>query len=380
MEQAVTRILVDAHVFDGKHQGTRTFIREIYNALAQKKDVVIYMAAHDIENLKDAFKGKDNMVFLKFKHTSSIKRLLFDIPRLIKEHRIDYAHFQYIVPLVRNCKFIVTVHDVIFNEYPDEFSWWYRVSKNFLFKVSALRSDIVTTVSQYSKKSIGKYLRVPEKNITVTPNGVNLRFFDNYDKKSAEDYIFSKFGFNKYILYVSRIEPRKNHVALIKSYLELKLYQYGYHLALLGYKSIRVKEFDTILENMPADIRQFIFVSSEVDDEDLLSFYRAASFFVYPSKAEGFGIPPLEAGALKIPVICSNSSAMSDFTFFGEYHFDPYNYEELNKKMLKMVSNPPDDHYLTNVAMAIRRQYSWNESAETLYRLLVNTSQTVSRR
>lgn len=366
------RLFVDAHVFDEEFQGSRTFIKEIYSILALKKGISLFLGAYDVDNLKKYFPAAANVFFIKYKSTSGFVRLMYDIPSIIKEYKIQYAHFQYIIPPIKNCRFIVTIHDVIFKEYPQEFSFAYRLYKKLLYRTSALRADIVTTVSEYSKKSIQKYLSVNPDNIYVVPNGVSIKFFEDYNKQQAKNFIRNKYGFEEFILYVSRIEPRKNHMLLLKAYLQLKLYSKGYYLALLGNRSIRVPEFDEIMNGLPGKIRKFIFINSKIGDDELLQFYRAATAFVYPSKAEGFGIPPLEAAALQIPVICSNTSAMSDFSFFGRDHIDPLNYDLFKTKLTDVLDRLPDETYKNNLSRIIRQEYSWTQSAERLYQLIVN--------
>src|SRR6185369_10843899 len=116
------KLFVDAHVFDSEFQGTRTFIKGIYTALAGQPGLTIYMAAFDIDNLRKNFPDQNNIVFIKYKSASGFRRLISDIPAIIRKYDIQYAHFQYITPLFKNCRFITTTHDVIFNEYPAEFS------------------------------------------------------------------------------------------------------------------------------------------------------------------------------------------------------------------------------------------------------------------
>lgn len=365
------RLFVDAHVFDQEFQGTRTFIREIYTRLAGKKGLLLYLAAYDTENLEKVFPQSDGVRYIKFRSKSSLIRLSYEIPALLKRHAIDYAHFQYICPPVKRCKYIVTLHDVIFSEYPDEFSLLYRMGKKMLFKRSAGMSDIITTVSEYSKRSIRKFLDVdPGIPIHVVPNGVGPEFFEPYDKQQSKDRLLEKYGLGKFILYVSRIEPRKNHVFLLKAYLQEELYKKGYSLVLLGHQSIKIPAFDKLLQELPDHIRKYIFLDSRIGDKDLLDFYKAAELFVYPSRAEGFGIPPLEAAALRIPVICSNTSAMEEYAFFGDYHIDPFDLGLLAAKLSEMLRNPPSAHHLEEISLTIRHQYSWDLAAEKFYQLL----------
>lgn len=373
-KEKLIRIFVDAHVFDSEFQGTRTFIKEIYLLLAKKPGLLIFLAATDIENLKLEFPDHTNIRFVKIKSGGSARRLLLELPALHRRLNIDIAHYQYVAPPVKNTRYLITTHDVIFNDYPDEFSWVYRVSRNLLFGFSAKQADILTTVSEYSKKAIGSHLSIGKQTIHVIPNGVHPRFFEDYDQEKSRNYIVEKFGVSRYLLYVSRFEPRKNHILLLQTFLDLKLAEKGHCLVLLGHKSLQVTNFQTMYDSLSPEIKSRIFISSEVTNSDLLEFYRGASVFVYPSKAEGFGIPPLEAAALKIPVLCSNTSAMKEFTFFGENHFDPNNVGQFKSRLKEVTEKGVEELTLKQISGIIAEKYSWQNSAEKLYNLLLSGS------
>lgn len=365
------KVFVDAHVFDGLPQGTRTFIKGIYLHLARRPDITLYIGAYDTDHLATLFPPGDSVHLVKFRSQSSWRRLLFDIPAIIRKYGIDYAHFQYMVPAWKNCRFIVTIHDVIFNDFPAEFSPWYRWKKRLLYGISAWRSEIITTVSEFSRGSIRKYLHTGSRPVHIIHNGVSEKFFEPYDRQRSRNLIRGKYGFDKFILYVSRIEPRKNHHFLLKAWLDLELYREGYHLVFLGHETLPVPALEEELALLPAEARPYVFRSSKVNDEDLLEMYRAASLFVYPSRAEGFGIPPLEAAALCIPVLCSNTSAMRDFSFFEENLIDPFNYNELKEKLYQVLLHPPDEAWLRKVSDIVKEEYSWEHSADKLHQLLV---------
>src|SRR5687768_1916770 len=106
------RIFVDAHVVDGPHQGTRTFIEQLYSELVHKPGIRIFIAARNTAELKRVFENNENVVYVKYRSNNRMHRLLVEIPYLLKKHKIDYAHFQYITPLKTKCKTIVTTHDV----------------------------------------------------------------------------------------------------------------------------------------------------------------------------------------------------------------------------------------------------------------------------
>jgi len=364
------RLFADAHVFDGEYQGSRTFIKELYNELIKNKNIQLYLAAYDIDNLKLFFPEVENLYFIKYKTRNRVVRLAIEIPQLVKKYGIGYAHFQYIAPLYKNCKFIVTTHDVLFNNIPSSFSTRYRWQKNFLYRLGAKKADILTTVSAYSKQAVNRYFKIDTGRIHVIPHGVNPKFFEPYDKKQSVDFIRTTYGLQKIILYVSRFEPRKNHAALLQAFIDLALYEQDYHLVLAGHKSIPVTAFDQLLDSLPETVRRYIFISNTINDDELLQLYRAATVFVYPSLGEGFGMPPLEAGALKIPVLCSNTTALADFSFFGSNHADLSGYETLKNKLAGILNTPPGDLQLTEIQNIIKNNYCWTKTAAQFYALL----------
>ena len=205
------KIFVDAHVFDNEYQGSRTYIKEIYNILIECSNYDFYFGAFDVDNLKSNFLCKPNVHFVKYKSKSKFYRLGIEIPLILNKLKIDYAHFQYISPLIKNCKTIVTIHDILFLDFPNEFSLSYIISKKILFYISSIRADILTTVSDYSKFRISHHFKISSSNIHVVPNGVNELYFEEYNKRISQKYVYEKYGIKNYILYVSRIEPRKNH-------------------------------------------------------------------------------------------------------------------------------------------------------------------------
>jgi glycosyltransferase involved in cell wall biosynthesis len=364
------KIFVDAHCFDAEYQGSRTFVKEIYRALSAKKDLLLYLAANNTDELKDAFPQAENVVFLKYRSRQPFFRLAYEIPVLIKKHNIDVAHFQYITPLFKNCRQVVTIHDVIFNDYPNEFSKTYRLLKSFLYKRSTKTADVLTTVSAFSKASIQKHLKTNGRAVHIIANGVNENFFAPHDKEEARAFLKEKYSLEKIILYVSRIEPRKNHAALLKAYLHLNAHAKGYHLVFIGHESVPVAELNALLANAAPEARRRIHFFASICDEDLLRFYRAARAFVYPSKAEGFGIPPLEAGAVGVPVLCSASSAMKEFSFFGDCLIEPKDEEGLKHGLKEILGKDHDTQKLQKISECIRAGYSWEASAEKLYQLI----------
>jgi glycosyltransferase involved in cell wall biosynthesis len=354
--RSTVRIFVDCHVFDGGFQGTTTYLKGLYQELIKDRSMHFFMAASDCAHLEGIFGTHDNVQYLPYRSHNKFIRLLLDIPKLIRRHQIDFAHFQYVVPPIRACKYIVTIHDVLFLDFPQYFPKSYRAKNKFLFGTSARRSDVVLTVSDYSRERIAKHFEIDD--IAVTPNGVDPVYFEAYDKQAILDEIRTRYGFADFWLYISRWEPRKNHYNLLRAFVEKKHHE-NYHLVFVGSKAIPDTLYDAYFAALPANIQKKIVTLNAISQSDLVSLVRGASLSAYPSIAEGFGIPPLETAAAKIPTICSNATAMADFEFFGNRLFDPLDPDEIgNKAQLAL-----HDGQTQAISAHIEAKYNWEVSA-----------------
>ena len=354
-----TKIFVDCHVFDGSFQGTTTYLKGIYLEMIKEKSIEYFFAANDIEKIKNIFGEQENVYYLKYHSHNKVFRLLIDIPRLIKENKIDFAHFQYIVPPIKNCKYINTIHDVLFLDYPEYFPKSYQIKNKFLFKWSAKKSDINLTVSQFSKEKIEKYFKI--QNILITPNAVDPIYYEKYDKTTCKQQVKETYNLDKYWLYISRWEPRKNHDTLLKVFVENKFYN-NYSLVFIGDKAIENRAYNNYYQTLSEEIKSKILTLNKVDFQELLVLLRGADLSVYPSFAEGFGIPPLESVAAGIPTACSNKTAMKDFKFIEENQFDPSD----KKNMLEIIKKTLAENIDSSKIETLKTQYNWKLSAQII--------------
>ncbi len=359
------RLLVDCHVFDGAFQGTRTYLEGLYTHMTQYKDIDFFFSAQNIAQLKSIFGEGENIHYIQLESSNKWKRLAVDYSTIIKDNQIDYAHYQYISPLRKCCREIVTLHDLLFMDFPNFFTFRYKFPKRILFKRSAKRADILLTVSEYSKESIAKHFNIDKNRIYITYNSILPA-----ENAGLNIDIKSKYGFDKYILTVSRIEPRKNHLALLKAYDELRLEQMGYHLVMVGTKDLAYKDLFTYYDNLNESVKSKVHFM-KVDFDDLVALYRQADLFVFPSFGEGFGIPPLESLAYGCPLLCSNATAMNEFNLPEEITFNPYNESELKSKIINQLKKPSD---LSIVREEVLAKYNWKQIARAYYAVLVNKS------
>lgn len=357
-------VLVDGHVFDDKHQGTRSYLKGLYLALIPLcKDWNFFIAATNIGNLKNEFGEFDNLKFVRLKKRNKFYRLLVDFPSIIKRYDIDYSHFQYTIPPITRGKYILTVHDILFEQekFKSFFPLRSRVVNHFLHKISSRKTDILLTVSEFSKLKISKFYNMDINDIYVTPNAVNDDFYIK-NESSIETP-------SKYIMYVSRVEPRKNHLGLLKAFVELDLSSKGYKLVFIGNHDIAYPEYQSYIKQNRKIIKDSLISIENVAVNDLIKYYNNCDLFVYPSFAEGFGIPPLEAMVLKKKVLCSNQTAMTDFELPNEFLFNPYNLDDLKRKILNQLKS---NFNLVEIYNPILLKYNWQTIAKDFKKIVVS--------
>ena len=359
------KLMVDMHCFDSDiSQGITTYIQGIYTYLPSlAKEFTFFFVARDIEKIRAIFGERKNVNYIQIKSKNKFYRLVFEIPSIIRKYEIDIAHFQYVSPIVKNCKTIVTLHDILFVDYPQYFPFLYRLFKGFAFKISASRSDLLCTVSAYSLNQISYHYGISKNKIVITPNAVSKDFFSIIDK---EIKAIDGQEIGKYILYVSRIEPRKNHVAIVDAFERLKLASRGYNLVFIGQETVSTPNLWHRIEKLSPEIKSRIRFISQTSYEELKLWYKNASLFIYPTFAEGFGIPPIEAAACGVPVICNNATAMSDFTFFGKNLIDINDRSLLDCRIMDILDKK-EQRIEAQIRAEIEAKYNWKNIAESFY-------------
>jgi len=256
----------------------------------------------------------------------------------------------------------------LFLDYPEYFPKLDSFIKHQLYKYSARKSEIVLTGSHFSKEKLEKHFKI--NNVFVQVYGVEPVFFEEYNKVQVQNEVEEKYHFRKYIIYISRHEPRKNHFLLLKAFVELELYK-SFHLVLIGDVTFRDASFDTMMLTLEKDIKDKIVLLNKVDFAAMILLLRGAELAIYPSKAEGFGLPPLESVAAKVPTICSNTTSMAEFDFFENDFINPLDLEDIKSKMQTKIATT-DVERINELATFVKNKYNWNSSA-AMFNSILNT-------
>ncbi len=246
-------------------------------------------------------------------------------------------------------KSVVTIHDLIFERYPKQYTAVDTIIYRQKFKYAAERADRVIAISEQTKQDLIKYYNTPEDKITVCYQSCSPIFEKelsaNAIVKVKEHYKLPE----QYFLYVGSVIERKNLLTICKAIVQLKSILH-IPLVVIGTGSSYMQEVKSyIKENgLTQDI---IFLSEQPTAIKTPSFKNAADFpaiyqgavaMIYPSIFEGFGLPVLEALWSKIPVITSNLSCLPETGGDAAYYIDPLSVTEMGVAMQKVAT----DHQL----------------------------------
>ena len=350
-------ILVDAHVLDGKPQGSSAYIAGLYRAIAQIGGVDIRMATSDIDSLRRWDLELPGIDWISLESTNRYKRLAVDLSVLQRRLGADFTHFQYIAPMVKRSRWIVTLHDLLFLDLPQHFSLSYRLKNYALFRLTAMRSDIVLTVSEYSRNAIHRHFHIPYDRIHLTLNAP-----DGFADAHEEEVTGLTAG--RFVVYVSRFEPRKNQHALVQAFLALQdQIDQDIRLVLVGYPALSYPALDLALAQAQADYKDRVRVLSNLSHAQLTWLYRNSAGSFYPSHAEGFGMPVLESVAAGGLSYCANNTAMSDLVPYVHGSFDAGDDASIRATLLRAI-NGQDAAKRDSVRAQALRHFNWASSAE----------------
>lgn len=258
-------------------------------------------------------------------------------------------------PLFSRGELIVTIHDLGFYKNPELYHPLERIYQKLSHALAIKKAQKIITISEFTKQDILKYFPQAKEKIKVIPLGYDV---DSFVPRSEEDNqdIRDKYSLpDKYIIYVGRIETKKNIQNLIKAY---KLLNTDWPLVLVGrpgnYGYQEIKKL----------ANQKVIFLGYIDHRDYPRLLSASTIFVFPSKFEGFGIPVLEAMSSKIPVVCSDIPALHEIAQEAVIYFNPDNVEDMAQKIQQVIDSQELRGQLQEKGLYIVKNYSWQKCAQ----------------
>jgi glycosyltransferase involved in cell wall biosynthesis len=282
----------------------------------------------------------------------------------------DLAHVPYWGPPLRSpVPFAVTVHDIIPLLLPA-----YRgglMARLYTAMVSAAvrGAAVVLTDSDVSRQDIIARLRLPAGRVRTVYLAAASAFTPDADP-AEDEAVRRKYDLpDSFVLYLGGFDVRKNVGALVQAYAYVRDAVAGVPLLLAG------KELDGSVRRFPAvrpliealELGDVVRFTGWIDEADKPALLRLADCFVFPSRYEGFGLPPLEAMACGTPVVCADASSLPEVVGDAGFLVDPDDTRAMAGAIIAVLTEPSLADTLRARGLEQARRFSWvRATQETL--------------
>jgi glycosyltransferase involved in cell wall biosynthesis len=231
-------------------------------------------------------------------------------PLALARLRPDLLHsLAFASPLLNITPAVVTVYDLSFRLFPQNFPAAQRLYLSALTAHSCRRARRVIAISESTKADVSRLLHVSGERVDVAYPGVEPHFRP-LPPADVEAFRARRSLPERFILYLGTLEPRKNLASLIAAFSNLKSEISNLQLVLAGAKGWFYADLFRQVEAL--GLTNAVHFPGFVAAEDLPLWYNAAAVFAYPSTFEGFGMPVLEALACGRPVVTTNASSLPE--------------------------------------------------------------------
>lgn len=355
------RFAVDAHAIGRHLTGNEVYVRSLLNGFAsldRSSEFITYLS------VKEAATWVPRRFAIRQVSGNPFLRLGWQLFRQLRRDNPQLIHVQYTAPLFCPVPVVVTVHDVSFLEYPDYFPRTRSLQLRWTVGRTIRNAARILTGSEFSRAAIAKAYNLDSDRIVVVPNAA-AREFRPLQRESVFEHVRSRFRVaGPFVLSVGDLQPRKNHIGLIRAFARLVRAQpqLRHNLVLAGKPTwFAPRILEAAKQSGVADRIQF---AGFVTDEELLRLYNACDCFVFPSFYEGFGLPVLEAMACGRAVACSRTSALPEVADGAGLLFDPHSTDEMTRAMHDLLIDSQLRSRMERLGLQRSAYFSWQKAAQ----------------
>ena len=355
------KLIVDFRMH--KASGIGTYVKSLLPFLVEKFEVILLGSKAEIRD----YAWSKNVKILECKSKIySIKEQL-ELPLKISKCDIFWSPHYNVPILPIRAKFrVVTIHDAFHLAFYDTLNFMQKIYAKTLFNQALSRSDIVLSVSNFSRSEILKYAKT-DKNIFVVPNAIDERRFNRHCDSNALETVARDYSLPKdFVLFVGNVKPHKNLKNLLFALEKMDL-----NLVIVGKKDGFITGDSVISEIIQRkNLSDRIFFTGYVKDADIAAIYNLAKLFVFPSLYEGFGIPPLEAQACGCPVVCSDAASLPEVCRDSVMYFDPHSVKDMRDKIQMVLDDENLQNELRAKGFENVKRFSWERSAQRIIEIM----------
>ncbi len=274
--------------------------------------------------------------------------------------RIDLLHgMAFVIPPLWRGPAVVTVHDLAFLKIEGHAPKRRQIYLRSMIGQSVRRAKKVLTVSAHAGQDVVELFDIDPAKVVVTPLGVSPGLAPL--SPNAREAFRSTHGITRpTLLYLGTLEPRKNIPNLLRAFDQVAD-RLDAELVLGGAEGWLTEELHLTLSAMTH--RDRVRLTGFISENELASWLSAADAFVFPSRYEGFGLPPLEAMACGTPVIASTSSSLPEVLGADALLADPDDVEGIASAMERLLGDPALTSDLRERGLARAARFTWEATA-----------------
>jgi len=276
----------------------------------------------------------------------------------------------HILPMVHPKNSVVTIHGLEYEYFPQYYPFWFRQYLRWSTKYALKHARKIIAISENTKQDLIKLYGGDASKIEVVHHGIQST---NYKARITNKAQSTNPKIQKpYLLYLGRIETKKNIDGILEAYKILKeKYKIPHQLILAGAQGFGYDEIKLKIENCKLEIKELGYIFEE-QKWQLLS---SADVFLFPSFYEGFGLPVLEAQAAGVPVVASFNSSLPEIAGQGALFVNPKNPAQIAEIVKSIIDDNALRDRLIESGYANIKRFSWEKCArETLVILTKNES------
>jgi glycosyltransferase involved in cell wall biosynthesis len=341
-----------------------------------------------INGIIERFKhGKEHEIILytpeklQLYKTKTIKHRVIPFKRLWTKVRLSWEMLtakpdvlfvpSHVLPYFSPKKAVITIHDVAFMHLKKAYSpfqfWYLKNTTNYAVKKA---SDIIVP-SDATKNDLKHFFNCPEDKIHVIPHGCDFEPKDLHH--DLESKVFQSLNLKRkdnYLLYIGRLEEKKNLSRLIKAFMDFSKTFSNYKLILAGKRGSGFKKILKTAVGLKAFKK--IHMPGYITENEKHVLYKYCSAFVFPSLYEGFGFPVLEAFKYKKPVIASNTSSLPEVAGDGAIYVDPHSINSITEALKGLITKPQIKERALEGQKHQLEKFKWSDSVEKTIQVLLS--------